>query len=181
MSQHARNNPELYAGYTPVDPVEVPPEAFEPMKTTQHTQPIAPMDLAPFEGHTPGDWIDCGEGTLLHPVTKRPVTTRVIEATGWGRIGEWYDYSNESDANFELLKAAPQLLSELQQLRAQVKELSDLHFNSCEAVIKLEAQRDALAGALEASNAAMCRSMSGDEPFDEFIAANEEALASLEQ
>ena len=61
--------------------------------------------------HTPGPFTDCGEGTLLHPSSHRPITTRVIEAKGWGRIAEVYDYSNESEDNFRLLLAAPKMLS----------------------------------------------------------------------
>ena len=66
--------------------------------------------------HTPGEWMDCGSGTLLHPVTHAPVSTRVVEAKDWGRIFEVYDYSNQADANFRLILAAPELLAALKNL-----------------------------------------------------------------
>ena len=65
-------------------------------------------------GHTLGPWMDCGEGRLKHPVTGGPVATRVVEAKDWGRIFEVFDYSNESDANFRLIIAAPELLAALE-------------------------------------------------------------------
>ena len=52
---------------------------------------------------TPTPWLPCGEGTLLDPVTHRPVTLRVVEAAGWGRFLEIYDYSNEPQANFDFI------------------------------------------------------------------------------
>lgn len=67
--------------------------------------------------HTPRNWLPCGNGTLAHPVSGRPITTHVIEAEGWGRIGEWYDYSNETEANFALIVSAPALLEMLERLR----------------------------------------------------------------
>ena len=62
------------------------------------------------------EWLDCGKGTLVHPVTGRPVTTRVVEVRGRGRIFEVYDYSNESEHNFQLIMAAPSLFSQLQRM-----------------------------------------------------------------
>lgn len=58
--------------------------------------------------HTKGPWAICGNGTVLHPVTGRPLTTTVIEARDQGRIGEWLELSNES--NTHLISASPDLL-----------------------------------------------------------------------
>jgi hypothetical protein len=62
---------------------------------------------------TQGNWMPCGIGTLLDPVARKPVSTQVIEAECWGRIGEYYDYSNESAANFQAMLAVPAMLSAL--------------------------------------------------------------------
>lgn len=56
--------------------------------------------------HTATPWLDCGHGSLIHPVTGATITTDVIEAQGFGRIGEWYDYSNEPAGNFLLILRA---------------------------------------------------------------------------
>lgn len=64
--------------------------------------------------HTPGPWSVSGAGILNHPVTNRPVSTVQIEAAGWGRIGDWYDESNEGPGNVRLIAAAPELLAALQ-------------------------------------------------------------------
>jgi len=66
--------------------------------------------------HTPGPWMPCGQGTVSHPVSGTDITTEVIEAEGWGRIAEYFDYSNESQANFRLITAAPELLQALEQI-----------------------------------------------------------------
>jgi len=47
--------------------------------------------------------MDCGHGMMKHPTTGKAITTRVIEAEGWGRIGEYWDYSNEPEENFARL------------------------------------------------------------------------------
>lgn len=63
--------------------------------------------------YTPGPWMSCGQGVLGDPVTGLPVITEVIESKGWGRIGEWYDYSNEQEANVRLITCAPDILEQL--------------------------------------------------------------------
>lgn len=75
--------------------------------------------MLPYKhNHTGEEWTDCGQGTVLHPVSNRAMTTRVIEVAGWGRIGEWLDQSNESEANFRLILAAPSLLEACEELLA---------------------------------------------------------------
>ena len=68
--------------------------------------------------HAQTKWLDCGEGTLLDPVTKNPITTRVVELEGFGRVFEVYDYSNEPAENFRLILAAPHLLAALEKVTA---------------------------------------------------------------
>ena len=68
-------------------------------------------DETPVE-HAARRWIDCGEGVMKLP-DGRDVLTRVVEAEGWGRIMEVYDYSDDPEGNFRLLLAAPQLLEAL--------------------------------------------------------------------
>jgi hypothetical protein len=55
---------------------------------------------------TPGKWMDCGDGMVSQPVSGSALFTRVIEAEGWGRIGEWIDYSNEPEGNFQAILTA---------------------------------------------------------------------------
>ena len=67
--------------------------------------------------HTPGPWMLQGEGTLLHPVTNRPLTLDRIETT-LGFI-EVLDETNEAGYNKHLIAAAPELLECLESfLRA---------------------------------------------------------------
>lgn len=68
--------------------------------------------------HTPGPWLDCGEGWLQNPNNGAAVQTRVIEATGFGRIAEVFDISNEPEGNFRLMLAAPELLEALRVILA---------------------------------------------------------------
>lgn len=74
---------------------------------------------------TSGDWLPCGAGTLLHPVTGAPISTEVIEAQGFGRIGEWYDYSNEAPANIQAIRAVPQLLAALNDCLESMSRMPD--------------------------------------------------------
>lgn len=74
-----------------------------------------------MSNHTTGPWLDCGEGTLRDPLTGQSITTRVIEAQGFGRILEVYDYSNEAEANFRLMLAAPELLAALEEAMREVE------------------------------------------------------------
>ena len=90
-------------------------------------------------GHTLGPWMDCGEGRLKHPVTGGPVATRVVEAKGWGRIFEVFDYSNESDANFRLIIAAPELLTALEAATnalaiESINRFGNRHFETAKAI-----------------------------------------------
>jgi hypothetical protein len=72
--------------------------------------------------HTPGPWHRQGQGTLLHPVTKRPLTLERVE-TSLGTF-EVFDETNEPDGNIRLIVAAPALLEALQGARrALAKEL----------------------------------------------------------
>lgn len=70
---------------------------------------------------TQGPWFPCGTGTLLEPGNLKPVSTQVIEAECWGRIGEYYDYSNESAANFQAMLAVPDLLQALADIAADLR------------------------------------------------------------
>lgn len=75
--------------------------------------------------HTPGPWMLCGDGTLWDDIGNgetRPITTKVIEAKGFGRIADVYDYSNEPDANLTIMLKAPELLA---ALRRVVKDADD--------------------------------------------------------
>lgn len=60
--------------------------------------------------NTTTTWLDCGDGILNLP--SGPVArTRVVELKDFGRIFEVYDYSNDPEANFRLILAAPKLLT----------------------------------------------------------------------
>lgn len=74
---------------------------------------------------TQGPWIPAGCGTLNDPVTGSPVTTQVVEAQGWGRILEVYDYSNEGPANFDAVLAIPAILSALES--AYLRACEEVH------------------------------------------------------
>lgn len=61
-------------------------------------------------------WIGCGQGTLLHPVTGRQLTTEVVELEGQGRIFEVFHYGDDPDGAQQLIVAAPELLAALEGL-----------------------------------------------------------------
>ena len=67
----------------------------------KHADKMAKMSI----GETNKEWMDCGDGTLLHPVSHRPIATRVVELTGFGRIGEWYDHEGSEVRFQKILKA----------------------------------------------------------------------------
>jgi hypothetical protein len=75
--------------------------------------------------HTPGPWSIQGNGTLLHPVTGRALTTTRIE-TSLGSF-EVLDETNEPDGNIALICAAPQMLQALQDALA-VLQTARKHF-----------------------------------------------------
>jgi hypothetical protein len=60
-------------------------------------------------------WLACGKGTLIHPVSGRPVTTEVVELEHFGRIFEVCHYGNEPDQTQRLIVNAPQTLAALQE------------------------------------------------------------------
>ena len=62
------------------------------------------------------EWMDCGCGTLEHPVSHAQITTRVVELSGFGRIGEWFDYSSEPERNFHLIVNAPKMFDALRRI-----------------------------------------------------------------
>lgn len=66
--------------------------------------------------HASPQWMDCGEGILIHPTAHEPICTRVVELKGHGRIFEVYDYSNEPEQNFRMILASPELLDALKML-----------------------------------------------------------------
>jgi hypothetical protein len=66
--------------------------------------------------------LECGQGTLVHPVCGRPVTTEVAELEGFGRIFETYHYGNEPDQTQRLILAAPQHLAALQECQAALEQ-----------------------------------------------------------
>jgi hypothetical protein len=56
-------------------------------------------------------FIAAGQGIVLHPVSKRPLTTERVEQVGFGVIGEYLDLTaTGEDYAFRLLLAAPELL-----------------------------------------------------------------------
>lgn len=72
--------------------------------------------------HTPGPWSIQGDGTLLHPVTGRALTTTRIE-TSLGSF-EVLDETNEPGGNIALICAAPEML---QALRDALEVLETAH------------------------------------------------------
>ena len=60
-------------------------------------------------------YLDCGEGTLTHPVTGRPITTHVVELSGFGRIFEVFDYSGDPERTMALILKGPEMLAGLKQ------------------------------------------------------------------
>ena len=62
-------------------------------------------------------FIPCGQGIVNDPVSGSPLTTEVVEQVGFGRIGEYLDWTGEGYA-FRLLLAAPELLKAAQDLSA---------------------------------------------------------------
>lgn len=96
------------------------------------------------------EWTDCGEGTMyLEADGKHMVgcTTRVVELKGHGRIFEVYDYSNESEQNFQLLLAAPKLLAALKEcMRDVATPISDHPW-----AVKQRAAHEAAREAIEAA------------------------------
>ena len=75
-------------------------------------------------------WMDCGFCTLLHPVSKRAITTRVIEQQDFGRIAEVYHYGNEPERDFRLMLHAPALARALKSLKTSALRISDLRHNN---------------------------------------------------
>lgn len=69
-------------------------------------------------------WLPCGQGTVLHPVSGRQLTTDGVELKDFGRIFEVYHYGNEPIESQRLIVAAPALLN---NLRAVTRELSHWH------------------------------------------------------
>ncbi len=105
--------------------------------------PAAALDKL-MASATAGRWMDCGEGILNDPVTGKPLTLRVIEAEGWGRIAEVYDYSNEPDYNFRMLLLARNHLPALLKLARHAAILADdSNFpEACAVLPELEAVLD---------------------------------------
>jgi len=58
-------------------------------------------------------WIKCGQGTVLHPVSKRPLTTERVEQVGQGLIGEWLDLGNDPERAFNIIVNAPSAMEAL--------------------------------------------------------------------
>ena len=58
-------------------------------------------------------WMECGQGTLSHPVTGNPITTEVVELKDFGRIFEVYHYGNHPEQAQRLIVAAPEMLAAL--------------------------------------------------------------------
>lgn len=94
-------------------------------------------------------WMDCGQGTLIHPVSHEPVTTEVVELEGHGRIFEVYHYGNERDQAQRLILAAPELLAALHKCEDVIGnatlqgKLSDNAFSpAMEALIAARAALD---------------------------------------
>ena len=81
-------------------------------------------------------WLPCGQGTVLHPVSNRQLTTDVVELKDFGRIFEVYHYGNEPIESQRRIVAAPALFN---QLRAVTRELSHWHQH---AIAHREGYRD---------------------------------------
>lgn len=71
--------------------------------------------------HTTGPWTHEGQGIVQHPHTGVPMITERIGTGGYGEI-EIIDGTNESPANLDLIKAAPEMLEALEII---AKELED--------------------------------------------------------
>ena len=92
-------------------------------------------------------WNICfGQGILLHPVTLVPVTTQVVELEGFGRIGEWYDYSDSPEENIALISAAPDLLEACKKL-VEYRRRNTLNFQLEKADDFINAMKNAIAKA----------------------------------
>jgi len=102
------------------------PEAIESVRAALFAVPPPPEKRGPGGRYAPA-WMDCGEGMLLDPTTRNPVCTRVVEAKGWGRIFEVYDYSDAPERNFAMILAAPQMLEAL-EYAAELIGVARKHF-----------------------------------------------------
>jgi hypothetical protein len=95
--------------------------------TNNTNNPVAPLNLAQFDGHTPGNWFSVGWKTA----TGRHFRQFKSEATGEGALCVQHDGSPEGLANEVLACASPAMLSELRTLRARNAEqeaaLRDCH------------------------------------------------------
>jgi hypothetical protein len=96
--------------------------------------------------HTPGPWRLNGNGTLLHPVSHRSLTTCRIE-TSLGSF-EILDETNEPEQNAALIASAPDLLQALETIAPQIGNmLSRLRFSTDQDAEILPAIRAAIAKA----------------------------------
>lgn len=104
--------------------------------------------------HTPGPWRLNGNGTLLHPVSYRSLTTCRIE-TSLGSF-EILDETNEPEQNAALIAAAPDLLQALERAEKQLAiafnpggDESILSIGRSEAMLACNQARAAIAKATQ--------------------------------
>ena len=68
----------------------------------------------------------CGNGVVKDPANGRPMLTTVFELKGWGRIGEWLDYSGNQEHYTSLFANSPEVLEALESLADKVQGANDL-------------------------------------------------------
>ena len=106
------------------------------------------MDLAQFDGHTPGPW----QCILNNPIAHGDVVTSegdvVTRIRGWGWLQKLPDGAAQQDANGRLVAAAPDLLAEVRRLTAEAAELrrerDELAARLADAPVAIVDTRDAL-------------------------------------
>lgn len=77
---------------------------------SSNPQPTPPLDLAQFDGHTPGPW-------HTHDGARMPV---VVRSDDERTVVMCYDHDGQDEeANAALIAAAPSLLAECRRLRAR--------------------------------------------------------------
>jgi hypothetical protein len=91
-------------------------------------------------------WIKCGQGTVLHPVSKRALTTERVEQEGFGLVGEWLDLGNDPERAFNMIVNAPTAYAVL-----------DAMLDACEWADVQEVGGKPLAEAMEAARRVLGR------------------------
>ena len=85
---------------------------------TANSKPAMPLDLAQFEGHTPGPWKDrIATGTADHMIRGNGASVCVIPFK--------YGTTEQRNRNARLILAAPALLAECKRQREQIAKLQE--------------------------------------------------------